>query len=165
MEPDAAATAAQLTADEVAQILKMAPHPEGGHFVETWRHAPDEGGRGAGSAIYFLLREGNASANHRVDAAEVWHHYAGAPVELLIQEGTGPTESRILGIDLLAGHRPQVTVPADAWQSARSLGAWSLVGCTVSPAFTFEGFELAGFELTASPPADAESSRPSGAGY
>lgn len=129
---------AGLTADEIAELLEMQRHPEGGHFVETWRHTPEDGSRGAGSAIYFLLREGNESALHRVDAAETWHYYAGSPLELTVS-----SQSFVLGPDLRTGQRPQFVVPEGAWQSARSLGAWTLVGCTVSPAFTFDGFELA----------------------
>lgn len=123
-------------------LLALAPHPEGGHFAETFRDAPD-GGRGHSSAIYYLLQAGEVSAWHRVDAAEVWHYYAGAPLLLEFaadgQEGT----AHRLGIDLAAGERPQIAVPADHWQSARSLGAWTLVGCTVAPAFLFDGFEMA----------------------
>lgn len=131
----------QLTADEIVALLRLEPHPEGGHFVETWRHTPEDGSRGAGSAIYFLLKAGHDSAPHRVDADETWHHYSGAPLELTVEMGD---ETRVheLGSDLRAGQRPQYVVPAGAWQSARTLGAWTLVGCTVSPAFNFEGFEL-----------------------
>jgi len=132
-----------MNADEIAELLGMEPHPEGGHFVETWRHTPDEGGRGYGSAIYFLLRDGLESAWHRVDAAETWHFYAGHPVELRVGIQMSNAITHVLGIDLHAGQRPQITVPEHAWQSARTSGVWSLVGCTVSPAFTFEGFELA----------------------
>lgn len=131
------ATDPALNADAIIALLGLRPHPEGGHFVETWRHVPREGGRGAGSAIYFLLREGFPSARHRVDAGETWHFYAGAPLELTIG-----ADIRVLGTDLAAGERPQIVVPAHEWQSARTLGEWTLVGCTVSPAFEFEGFEL-----------------------
>ena len=131
-------TADDRTADELIALLDLKPHPEGGFFAETWRHVPEEGGRGAGSAIYFLLKEGFSSAPHRVDADEAWHFYAGAPVELVVGERT-----HLLGIDFDAGERPQWVVPAHEWQSARTLGEWSLVGCTVSPAFEFEGFDLA----------------------
>lgn len=131
------------TADDVVAILGLAPHPEGGAYVETWRDARPDGSRGTGSAILFLLRVGEVSAWHRVDAAEVWHFHFGAPVELRVASPGRAPEPRVVGTDLPAGQRPQVVVPAGAWQSARSLGAWSLVGCTVSPAFTFEGFELA----------------------
>lgn len=134
-----------MTADEIIAELGLEPHPEGGWFRETWRHVPTEGaGRGAGTAIYFLLKAGEASAWHRVDAAEIWHHYAGAPLELRVSEPeVAPPVVYVLSPDLAAGARPQWIVPAGAWQSARSLGEWTLVGCTVSPAFVFEGFEMA----------------------
>ncbi|MGA2521030.1 MAG: cupin domain-containing protein [Acidimicrobiales bacterium] len=126
--------------DTVRTILELAPHPEGGSYRETWADA-------SGSAIYFLLREGEDSAWHRVhDRVEIWHFYAGAPLLLEIDEsgpGTDTAFSVELGTDLAAGQRPQVVVPAGAWQSARSLGAWTLVGCTVTPPFDFEAFELA----------------------
>jgi hypothetical protein len=131
-----------MDADEIAGLLHLQPHPEGGHYVETWRDAPEEGSRGHGSAIYFLLREGLESAWHRVDATEVWHYYAGDPVRLRFGHDVENPETRVLGNDFAAGERPQIAIPENAWQSARSLGAWSLVGCTVSPAFAFEGFEL-----------------------
>jgi uncharacterized protein len=123
--------------------LRMSPHPEGGHYVETWRDVPADGSRGAGSAILFLLRRREISRWHRVDATEVWHYCGGAPLELAVSANGRRIERQRLGDDVLAGDRPQVVVPAGAWQSARSLGAWTLVGCTVSPAFTFDGFELA----------------------
>jgi predicted cupin superfamily sugar epimerase len=129
-----------MTADDVARLLDLAPHPEGGFFRETWRDASP--GRGAGTAIYFLLRGDDQHRWHRVDATEIWHHYAGAPLELSIA-ADGARQRHVLGADLAAGERPQVIIPAHAWQRARSLGAFTLVGCTVSPAFTFDGFELA----------------------
>jgi len=131
-----------LSAEDVIERLGLEPHPEGGHYVETWRHAPKTG-RGAGTAIYFLLRTGEVSACHRIDADEIWHHYAGAPLELRVSPDAGRPDTLLLGPDLEAGARPQQRVPARAWQSARSLGDWSLAGCTVSPAFEFEHFELA----------------------
>lgn len=139
-----------MTADDVIHLLGLAPHPEGGHFVETFRDAPTDVGtaRGASTAIYFLLRAGEISRWHMVDAAEVWHHYAGGALELTIQApGTARTVIR-LGTDLAAGERPQAVVPKGAWQMARPLASWVLVGCTVAPAFAFEGFVLAppGFE-------------------
>ena len=102
-------------------------------------------GREAGSAIYHLLRAGERSAWHRVDATEIWHHYAGAPLRLSLAAGSGLESARhhVLGPDIEAGQRPQLIVPAGDWQAAQSVGAWTLVGCTVAPAFTFEGFELA----------------------
>ena len=130
-------------ADALIQRLGLAPHPEGGHFRETWRDAPADGSRGAGTAIYFLLRRGEASRWHRVDAAEIWHHYLGAPLELGVAGEDGSQAVWILGSDLQAGQQPQRIVPAGAWQRARSQGAFTLVGCTVSPAFEFAGFEMA----------------------
>ena len=132
--PDAAA---------VIDRLGLAPHPEGGHFRETFRHVPEDGGRGAMSAILYLLAEGEVSHWHRVDAAEVWHFHAGAPLLLSISDDRRALRAHRLGPDPLASEEPQVVVPARAWQSGRSTGAWTLVGCTVGPAFEFEGFELA----------------------
>jgi predicted cupin superfamily sugar epimerase len=132
-----------MDADEIIGLLGLQPHPEGGYYRESFRHVPAEGERGAMTAIYFLLREGEVSHWHRVDAAEIWHFHAGAPIELSIAEEGQRATLQVLGPDLLAGERPQVVVPAGAWQSARSRGAWTLVGCTVGPAFEFAGFELA----------------------
>jgi uncharacterized protein len=132
------------TADEIIRRLALEPHPEGGHFRETFRDPrTDATGRAASTAIYYLLARGERSHWHRVDAAEVWHFYAGAPLTLEITAGAAPSVSRVtLGADLAAGAQPQAIVPAGAWQAAASLGDWTLVGCTVAP-----GFELAGFEL------------------
>lgn len=124
---------------EIIRLLQLEPHPEGGHFRRTWEAPAVAGARPSASAIYFLLAAGEQSRWHRVDATEVWLFHAGAPLELRI--GTTPTV--LLGTDLAAGHRPQAVVPAEAWQCARTTGAFSLVSCTVSPAFTYEGFELA----------------------
>ena len=131
--------------DTIIERLRMRPHPEGGYYVETWRADAAPGERPAGSAIYYLLRSGERSAWHRVDAAEVWHYYAGDPLELAIAAESGDVapERYLLGPDIDAGQRPQIIVAVGDWQSARALGAWTLVGCTVSPAFRFEGFELA----------------------
>jgi len=140
--------ARDLSADEVIALLGLAPHPEGGHFRETFRDtASVNGTRAASTAIYFLLREGEVSRWHRVDAAEAWHWYAGAPLALGVADKAG-RRTVTLGADLAAGQRPQAVVPAQAWQQARSLGAWTLVGCTVAPGFEFAAFELAppGFE-------------------
>ena len=132
-------------ASSIIAVLGLQPHPEGGHFVETWRADGPEGKRAAGTAIYYLLEAGERSHWHRLDAAETWHYYAGAPLALSIAPaaGTEAAEQHILGPDLVGGQRPQLVVPPGAWQSAESTGAWTLVGCTVSPAFEFEGFELA----------------------
>lgn len=135
--------ASALTADDVIRLLGLARHPEGGHFRESFRDPRvDANGRAASTAIYFLLARGEASRWHRIDAAEVWHYYAGAPLALYIASASGVTTTR-LGAGLAAGERPQAIVPAQAWQSAQSLGDWTLVGCTVSPGFEFMKFELA----------------------
>jgi uncharacterized protein len=130
-------------AEAVIRSLGLSAHPEGGWYAESWRAPALEGARPAGSAIYYLLRRGERSRWHRVDAAEIWHHYAGDPLELRISLDGGAAGGIRLGDDIEAGERPQAVVPAGAWQSARTLGAWSLVGCTVAPAFDFAGFELA----------------------
>jgi hypothetical protein len=134
---------AQDKASEIIRALNLRPHPEGGHYAETWRDAAPDGGRGSGTAIYFLLRRGEVSAWHRVDATEIWHWHAGAPLTLSISEDGTDRRTITLGPDLTAGQRPQGIVPKDAWQMAESKGDWTLVGCTVSPAFDFAGFELA----------------------
>jgi len=135
-----------LAAADVIRLLGLAPHPEGGHFRECFRDSRTvaDGSRAASTAIYFLLALGERSHWHRVDAAEVWHYYAGAPLALEIAAGKrNPIERVRLGSDLAAGERPQAVVPAGAWQAAESLGSWTLVGCTVAPGFDFAGFELA----------------------
>lgn len=128
-------------ADDIIARLQLEPHPEGGHFREVYRD-PGDGGRGAVTTIYYLLKAGERSAWHRVDATEIWHHYAGAPLELSISEDGVAVKTHRLG-DVGAGEAPQVVVPPSAWQSAVSTGEWTLVGCTVSPAFEFSGFEMA----------------------
>ena len=138
-----------LSADQVIEALGLEPHPEGGHFKEVYRHAAPDGTRGAVTTIYFLLRAGERSHWHRVlDADEIWCWHAGAPLELSIHGEGGPRETHTLGMDLRSDQRPQAVVPTNAWQAAKSLGDWTLVGCQVAPAFEFSGFELAepGFE-------------------
>lgn len=132
---------ADLSAEAVIALLGLVPHPEGGHFRETFRDDAG-GGRGASTAIYFLLRAGERSHWHKVDAVEVWHWHAGAPLVLSIA-GDGNRRDLVLGGRLALGERPQGVVPAGAWQAAECRGAWTLVGCTVAPAFDFAGFELA----------------------
>jgi uncharacterized protein len=134
-----------LSATDVINLLALKPHPEGGHFRESFRDDRTvAGNRVASTAIYFLLTRGERSHWHRVDAVEMWHYYAGAPIELEIAASAqSPTERLTLGPDIAAGERPQAVVPAHAWQAARSLGDWTLVGCTVTPGFEFKGFELA----------------------
>jgi predicted cupin superfamily sugar epimerase len=141
--PDARISVTSITAAELIRLLDLRPHPEGGHFRETFRDSRTvDGDRAASTAIYFLLAHGERSHWHRVDAVEVWHYYAGAPLVLEIAEEGRP--SRVtLGVNPAAGERPQAAVPAGAWQAAESLGAWTLVGCTVAPGFDFAGFELA----------------------
>ncbi|HET6389645.1 cupin domain-containing protein [Hyphomicrobium sp.] len=131
-----------LSGDDVIEMLGLSPHPEGGHFRETFRDAAEPGKRAASTAIYFLLKEGERSHWHAVDAAEGWHFYAGDPLELDVSPTGGPITHIRLGADLVNGERPQAIVPAGHWQRARSLGKWTLVGCTVAPGFTFEGFTL-----------------------
>ncbi|CAA2142528.1 cupin domain-containing protein [Hyphomicrobium sp. ghe19] len=131
-----------LSGDDVIEMLGLSPHPEGGHFRETFRDAAKPGERAASTAIYFLLKAGERSHWHAVDAAEAWHFYAGDPILLEVSPTGGPVQRIRLGSDLAAGERPQAVVPSGHWQQARSLGKWTLVGCTVAPGFTFEGFTL-----------------------
>lgn len=133
----------QPSAEEIIRLLDLKPHPEGGHYRETFRDDRGDGKRAASTAIYFLLAEGEVSHWHRVDAAEVWLWHAGAPLELAIAPPNGPARRAVLSSDLAAGERPQGVVPPGFWQSAKSLGAWTLVSCTVAPGFQFESFELA----------------------
>lgn len=147
-----------LTAKQIVETLGLKPHPEGGWYTETYRHAPAAGGRGASTAIYYLLEAGDCSAWHRVrDADEVWHWYGGGPLALTISPNGHDTVAHRLGPDLRTGQRPQVVVPANHWQTAESLGHWTLVGCTVAPAFEFEQFEMA-------PPDWHPTPRPAGEG-
>jgi uncharacterized protein len=133
-----------LKAADVIRLLDLKPHPEGGHFRETFRDGRKvDGARAASTAIYFLLARGERSHWHRVDATELWHWHAGAPLKLEIAATSGSRETLTLGGDLGAGQRPQAVLPAHAWQAAQSLGEWSLVGCTVAPGFEFAKFELA----------------------
>lgn len=136
-----------MQAAEIIATLGMRRHPEGGWYVETFRDNPEggpHGARGNQTAIYFLLEHGDVSAWHRVkDAAELWHYHAGAPIELKICPPDGEVSADVLGVNLAAGERPQLVVPPGWWQTARSLGDWTLVGCTVSPGFEFAQFELA----------------------
>jgi predicted cupin superfamily sugar epimerase len=131
------------SAADIIARLELMPHPEGGHYRETFRDASlDAAGRARSTAIYFLLARGERSHWHRIDAAEIWHYYAGDALTLQIAEETG-TRSIRLGPDLNAGEVPQAIVPALGWQAAESTGDWTLVGCTVAPGFDFAKFELA----------------------
>lgn len=132
-----------MTPQEIITALGMQRHPEGGWYTETFRDAVG-GERGHSTAIYYLLEAGETSHWHRVhDAVEIWHHYAGAPLALSLSSDGSDEQTLTLGPDVLAGERPQGVVPAGWWQSARSLGAFTLVGCTVAPGFTFAAFEMA----------------------
>lgn len=136
-----------MTADEIIAKLNLAPHPEGGWFRETW--AADNPGRATGTCIYFLLKASERSHWHRVDAAEIWLYHAGAPLVLsLAADASGPAQDHLLSPDLTQGE-PQVIVPKGHWQAAKTTGDWTLVSCTVSPGFQFDGFELAptGFDI------------------
>ena len=137
-----------MNAQEIIEHLRLEPHPEGGYFRETWR--ADNTGRAAGTCIYFLLAAGEASHWHRVDAAEIWHFYSGAPLILRVAtDQDGPARETTLGPDLATGHVPQVIIPPNHWQAAHCTGDFTLVGCTVSPGFEFEHFTLAppGFDI------------------
>jgi predicted cupin superfamily sugar epimerase len=146
-----------LTAAEVIRLLDLKPHPEGGHFRETFRDArASENARAASTAIYFLLARDQRSHWHRVDAAELWHYYAGAPLVLeMAGQEPGQVQGTIrrmkLGPDLAMSERPQGIVSAGHWQAAESMGDWTLVGCTVAPGFEFSGFEMAPKDWTPSP--------------
>ena len=139
-----------MTADDIIEHLGLTPHPEGGHYRQTWAEdAECATGRPAGTCIYFLLKSGESSHWHKVDAAEIWHFYAGAPLILSLSgSDQGPATDHLLTPDLAAG-APQLIVPKDHWQAARTTGDWTLVGCTVSPGFEFSGFTLAppGFDI------------------
>ena len=130
-----------MTADDIITRLNLAPHPEGGHYRQTW--VAENEGRPSGTCIYFLLAAGEASHWHRVDATEIWLFHAGAPLILSLSETeAGPARDHLLTPDLDLG-APQLIVPEHHWQAARSTGDWTLVSCTVSPGFQFEGFTLA----------------------
>ncbi len=140
----------QKTADRIIQQLNLSPHPEGGYYRQTWIAKANEGTRPDGTAILFLLKAGEVSRWHRIDAVEIWHFYAGAPLILsMAATESGPARDYTLGPDVLNGQSPQLIVPTHHWQAARSTGDYTLVGCTVSPAFRFEGFEMAeeGFDI------------------
>jgi len=137
------APAPRLSAAEIIARLQLAPHPEGGHFRETFRDSRcDAHGRSASTAIYFLLARGERSHWHRVDAVETWHYYAGDALTLRVADENGVRVVRV-GANLTADEVPQAIVPAHAWQAAESTGDWTLVGCTVAPGFEFAHFELA----------------------
>ncbi len=128
--------------ESLIATLQLEPHPEGGWYRRTWVAESPDDVRPSGSAIYYLLLEGEVSAPHRIDATEIWHFYAGDPLELHREWPDGQSDVQVMGPLVDEGQFPQVVVPAGVWQSAQSLGRYSLVGASVSPAFTFDGFEL-----------------------
>ena len=130
------------TADSIIGKLELKPHREGGYYREMFR---DEvpGGRARSTAILYLLKAGEVSRWHRVDAVEIWHWHGGAPLEISQSDGNGVQSCQILGGDVMADQMPQIIIPEQIWQTARSLGQWTLVGCTVAPGFEFDGFEMA----------------------
>ena len=132
-----------MTAAEIIALLGLMPHPEGGHYRETFRSAAAEGERASSTAIYYLLEAGEVSHWHRVDADEVWLFHAGAPLVLSISPNGHDLSAHHLGANLATGQLPQIVVPKGQWQAAESLGAWTLVSCTVAPGFDFAGFEMA----------------------
>jgi predicted cupin superfamily sugar epimerase len=141
-----------LSQGAVIRLLDLKPHPEGGFYRETFRDSRVDGaGRAASTAIYYLLGTGEVSEWHRVDAAEIWHFHAGAPMVITVSPNGHDASAHYLGTDLAAGHRPQFVVPAGHWQTATSLGAWTLVGCTVAPGFDFAGFEMAPLDWRPTP--------------
>jgi hypothetical protein len=134
-----------LSPAEVIRLLDLEPHPEGGSYRQTFRDVLKvRDDRAASTAIYFLLARGQRSAWHRIDAVEIWHYYAGAPLDLWVAtDEVTPAARSVLGHDLSSGARPQIAVPAYAWQAAQSTGDWTLAGCTVAPGFEFANFEMA----------------------
>jgi predicted cupin superfamily sugar epimerase len=133
----------QIPAKQIIEALELQLHPEGGWYRQTFADAPADGGRAHSTAIYYLLERGVVGRWHRVDSAEVWHWYGGAPLRLLTYVENQGTSQSTLGQDLHGGERPQVVIPRGHWQSAQSLGEWTLVGCTVAPGFEFAHFEMA----------------------
>jgi predicted cupin superfamily sugar epimerase len=129
---------------DLIEKLKLQPHPEGGWYAETHRDAPEGGGRGSVTQIFYLLEKGQRSAWHRVtDATEIWHHYAGGPLELLVSPDGRSVDCHVLGGDLMNGEASNAVVPPNCWQSAAPLEDWVLCGCSVAPAFEFSSFEMA----------------------
>lgn len=138
------ALSGDLGAREIIRLLNMQPHPEGGHYTETFRAPAPDGARPASTLIHFLLQADEVSAWHRVDADEMWLWQAGGPLVLTTSPPDGKGASTLtLGPDLRAGQNLQGIVPAHHWQTAETLGAWTLVSCVVAPGFDFAGFELA----------------------
>ena len=133
-----------MNANKIIEILQLMPHPEGGWYRETWKSNETNLGRASGTSIYFLLKAGEISRWHKIDSVEIWHFYLGAPLKLkTINKEDGLITERILGTDLTNSQSPQLLVGKDLWQSAETIGNFTLVGCTVSPGFEFSKFVLA----------------------
>ena len=130
------------SAEDVISHLRLAPHPEGGWYRETWRAFSPPGERSPGTAILYLLKAGERSHWHRVDATELWVFQAGHPLMLSLAD-QGKVTSVWLGADIVAGDQPQLVVQPRQWQSAQAVEGWALVSCLVVPGFEFNGFELA----------------------
>lgn len=153
-----------MTPEWLINHLEMQPHPEGGHYVETFRDLPEGGGRGAVTCIHFLLQAGEVSAWHRIDATEIWHYAAGDPLALTLSSNGHDAETRRLGPDLEANQLPHIVVSPHTWQTAESLGRWTLVSCLVAPAFEFAGFEMAPPDWRPRPGSSASSPNPTAKG-
>ena len=130
-----------MNADEIMTRYQLKPHPEGGYFREIFRDPDSPQRRGSVTSIYYLLKSGEVSHWHRIDAIEIWHFHSGAPLKLEISADGSPPIAHRLGVT--SDSHPQVIIPPNVWQSARSEGDWTLVGCTTAPAFSFSGFEMA----------------------
>ncbi|NMR19254.1 cupin domain-containing protein [Cellulomonas fimi] len=125
-----------VTAEEIVELLRLEPLPEeGGLYRQTYKDDHS-------TLIYYLLAGADFSALHVLDAVEVYHWYAGDPLELLLLEPDGSTARVLLGPDFRAGQRPQLVVPAGVWQGSSSTGSWTLIGTTMAPAFSWEAFRL-----------------------
>ena len=150
---------------ELIETLRLAPHPERGFYVETYRAglavdaAPHGGARAASTAIYFLVTRAQPTTYlHRLKSDELFHLYEGGPLDVLLLGPTGAAEVRRLGLDIAAGARPQLVIPAGTWFAVELAAESShcLFGCTVAPGFDFADFELAqGPELAARHPEHA----------
>jgi predicted cupin superfamily sugar epimerase len=143
-----------MDADALIAALNLARHPEGGWYRQTYAAAAPDGARPAATLILFLLRAGERSHWHRVDADEIWLWHAGAPLVLsTAATDAGPARDTTLGPAIAAGETPQAVVPAHHWQAAATTGAFTLVSCVVAPGFRFAGFTLAppGFDIPRAP--------------
>lgn len=131
-----------ITAKDIIEQLQLAPHPEGGFYRRTFCNAEGPGDRGKMSTIYYLLEQQGFALWHRFDADEMWFWHAGSPMTLEIGKNQTAEQTHLLGPDITAGQSPQLLIPANHWQRAKSNGAWSLVSCAVSPGFLFENLDL-----------------------